>query len=311
VEYKKLYAVNANNGQLRWSYMLPSQIHLNSLFLDGQTLYLSSADDPNTSSGSTCVIGLADGHLLKCYPLQALAIHKGIIYGFSGSDDLTGRINLYAFSMENNQQLWQEQIPIPHEIFEQLVYNDGVLYTTSEIINKNYRLPSTDSYVSAFDAQTGHFLWQSSQKANDVITSLPTVGNGEVYYSSQDGYSYAINATNGQFLWKILISHEVTVENYSSSADGWLYMGVVSYSGYPHITYLTELNAASGKQIWKYSLLNYAGDRLFLLNGLIYTSTNDGKVHALKASDGSPVWETNVDKSFTGLFMKTSMIIAP
>jgi len=47
VEYKKLYAVNASNGQLRWSYMLPSQIHLNSLFLDGQTLYLSSADDPN------------------------------------------------------------------------------------------------------------------------------------------------------------------------------------------------------------------------------------------------------------------------
>jgi outer membrane protein assembly factor BamB len=90
-----------------------------------------------------------------------------------------------------------------------------------------------------------------------------------------------------------------------------LYMGVISYSGYPHITYLTKLNAASGKQIWKYSLLNYAGDRLFLLNGLIYTSTNDGKVHALKASDGSPVWETNVDKSFTGLFMKTSMIIAP
>lgn len=325
---RKLDALNTSNGHLRWSALLPDVILSNQLtsdffygqfFLDEQTLYLSSISDPNTDAGNTCSFDPANGQVLACYPLAALALHQGILYGFSGPSDVVGRITLYAFSTMTQRQLWQKPVPIPHELFEQLIYHDGVLYAVSDRVEKGYLLPSNEAYASAFDAQTGKLLWHTLQPDKDLSLAPPTGDDGTIFYSYQslNGDSYAASATRGRVLWNWKMPDCRTSNGPCAVTaplilpNSTIYMGVTGMSTYPsQANYLIALQTINGKQLWKHQLWNYLGAPLVLFNGLIYTSTADGKIHALNANTGSEVW--NLQVAAAGLMADTPAItIAP
>lgn len=320
-----LYAINTDNGKVRWTLQVPGSAELGTPLVSGNSIYVVAT--PGTTFGaaptgpqSTCAIDATTGKLQQCYPdFAARQVSQGILYGLNGTYVTTGDSPLIAFDPAKNTQIWQAPVPIAGQRFgfDNITVSNGVVYTTSDAAYEKSDpsfVPATrGSYVYAFTAQSGVLLWHSAQAAGDLILSPPAVADGRVYYGSQDGQGYAISATTGQPLWTLPASTCPSSNGvcpiYPTPAvsNGVVYMGVTSNgSGPAEDSYLIALNGAHGTQIWKHQLNGYMGEQLLLFNGSIYTGTSDGKIHALRADTGSEIWQSSVH-SDPGTFIGSSI----
>jgi outer membrane protein assembly factor BamB len=65
--------------------------------------------------------------------------------------------------------------------------------------------------VHAFDAITGHALWNAT--TNDWVHSSPAVANGVVYIGNEAGDLYAFNAASGGLIWRTGLTNTGSVES--------------------------------------------------------------------------------------------------
>ena len=196
---------------------------------------------------------------------------NGCVY--VGSEDN----NLYCFHAQTGQLIWK----FPTISFVRktpAVWMDRVYFGTDEGYN---------GVVYCLDANTGQFIWNYT--INDgmfnMVTSSPTIANGNLYIGSFNGNEYCLDALTGDFKW--MYPTNGYVYSTAAVADGKIYFG--SYDGF-----LYCLDAQTGGFLWKFdSSVNGGGELTMerqitsaptIYQDTVIFSTADGLVFCLNTS---------------------------
>jgi outer membrane protein assembly factor BamB len=144
---------------------------------------------------------------------------------------------------------------------------------------------STAGSLSAF-AFDGHLLWRFATRG--PITTSATYAEGSLFIASADGSIYALDPRTGIQRW----TYDLGEEPASSPVVAGALLFVAT-----HQESLFALDAASGARRWHYrreqlrpfTLRNVATPRP--AGDLVFTGFSDGTTLALKADDGTVVWQ--------------------
>lgn len=167
-------------------------------------------------------------------------------------------------------------------------YADGKLYVAS-----------TTGVVEAFDASNGHSLWrkQSGKRSgfiwhhgNNSVrwAGGPGVDGDLVVVGSLEGTLQAFAASDGAERWSAQLSSEII----SAPAIGSGLVIVRTQDGH-----IFGLDRGDGARKWVYDrgsvpLLSLRGSSSpLLVDGIVYCGQDNGKVVALRATDGAVLWE--------------------
>jgi outer membrane protein assembly factor BamB len=168
--------------------------------------------------------------------------------------------------------------------------------------------PSTHFFVVALDARTGHVTWrhQLASAANaqgEPGTAAQPIVSGHlvfvtyILHDSQTGEDHgtldALDLTSGQLRWR----HEAGSRPPNLAIVGsTIYLSAVSFShDIPGSGVVEALDLTSGRLLWSRpvpkdpSQLAVGGDKVFVIADP--DASDGGRVVALKASDGSRLWE--------------------
>lgn len=184
-----VYAVNLNNGTLRWKY--PSEADNDATFFgapgltdDGQ-LIVTSYDsnvyslDPDTGNENWSYTEAEDRFISG-----SLVTSQGI---FTGSADH----NLYALDFQGNQ-LWP-----PFETQEQI----WALPNTTEDCDCIY-LASMDHHLYVIDIDDGSLRWQTEDLGGPIVSKPSLSENNTVFVSTFANEILAIGPEDHDVLWR-------------------------------------------------------------------------------------------------------------
>jgi outer membrane protein assembly factor BamB len=163
----------------------------------------------------------------------------------------------------------------------------------------NVLLGTTDGEVIAFSAADGSERWRGS--VGSEVLAAPVVGDDLVFVQSINGRLIALEQDSGEIRWSF--DNQVPVLTLRGTAEPVFDSGVI-YAGFANGT-ISALRAESGEPIWEHRVMLPEGrselDRMVdvdsspLVRGqLIYCVAYQGKVKAIRRSDGQRVWELDL-----------------
>ncbi len=185
------------------------------------------------SSGNVECFSLADGTKRWTFHANATVystpdIADGKVV-FGSSDD-----NIYCLNVKDGKEIWKVSTHAAVVAVPRIV--DGVVY-----------IGGSDGRFRAINLSTSKVKWEfSGIKA--FVESKPLVYDGKVIFGSWDGNLYALNTADGSLSWKW------------SNEKSWLALAPaacwpVAADGKVYIVapdrFITCLDAASGKEIWR------------------------------------------------------------
>lgn len=154
----------------------------------------------------------------------------------------------------------------------------------------NQQVFAADIYgrVYAFDRENGKRQWR--RKTEDRISGGLYAGYGQVLYGTREGEVVALDSDDGEQLWRSEVSSEVLA---APTSNGTL---VVAQTIDGHVL---GLDGGTGEQIWDYettvpNLTLLGGAQPVILNSRVYAGFASGKVAAIEADTGAPLWERRV-----------------
>ena len=165
-----------------------------------------------------------------------------------------------------------------------LAFADGTIFATTGF-----------GELFAIEATSGAVLWR--QKLDAPLTSAPTVDGGLVYVISRDSQAWALDTKQGRIKWQLPGTPSVAVINGGAGPAIAPRLVVLPFGS-------GELAGAlkkSGIRVWGSSVAGqrkgvaYAGisdvtGDPVIVDGVIYTGNQSGRVVALKASSGERIW---------------------
>jgi hypothetical protein len=200
-----MYALNAANGLLLWSYHTNGAILSSPAVVDG-AVYFGSEDQNfyalRASDGSQ-IWHFATGGFIDGSPV----VGDGIVY-FGSRDGY-----VYALNATDGFQIW---------LFRPSHGNYGsYYYSTPAVANGVIYVGGYDSYIYALNATNGDMFWEF--RTGGYIFSSPIVAGAVVYVGSYDGNVYALDAITGSKVW----SYQTGGKMRSSCAavNGRVYVG--------------------------------------------------------------------------------------
>lgn len=241
---KKIYAIDATSGELRWSYPVFGKVYTPAaksgmVFAASFDNYIYALDfngnlkwTHNTGSSISSppvvydnrlyggfdrniyAIFISNGSLNWKYTTDGIiestpSIAQGVVY--VGSNDN----NLYALDAENKDLIWKYS-------------TQGSLSSSPSVIKGNVLIGSKDTGVYAIDSKDGELRW--SEKTGDWVTSSPAIFQNSVYIGSDDNMLYSFNIDSGDVIWKFktgdrIESNPVATNDlvYAGSMDGSIY----------------------------------------------------------------------------------------
>ena len=227
-------------------------------------------------------------------------------------DPATGRVyalgaqcNLICFEGDSGKVAWQRQMteefgmistfggrtPSP-AIDEDQVFIAGVAFGWGDNARSGYR-------VFAFDKKTGELNWTSSTGGLPVDSPYQTPvitvidGQKQLVIGSGDGGVYGFQPRTGKKLW----GHQVSKRGINASplVDGsrvYVCTGEVnidnSYSG---TVRCIDVAGGKPKELWRRDGLEAGFATPTIADGVFYVIDNKGKLHALDAQTGKPLWK--------------------
>lgn len=195
-----------------------------------------------------------------------------------------------------------------------------------------------NSNLISYEANTGNKLWEITTKG--IVSVTPVIKDTLLYALSQNGFLYEINMVKGDTNWEKNIMVQ-SIAGMALSGDK-LYIAADSFycfnlggvkqwvyhdaempctsapqidGGQAYFAVKTKVhcvNAVNGLGIWisAASLANI-NSSVKVSNGVVYYGSDDNKVYATKASDGSPKWNyTTGDKVISSPAVYGGMCIA-
>lgn len=142
--------------------------------------------------------------------------------------------------------------------------------------------------VTAFDVVSGKVLWKAFLAV--PIASGPSVAQGRLLLGTSQGEVLMLNAHNGKVIWRHNVSSEVL--SAPISADDTVIVRTVDGRLY-------GLDSETGKQVWTYDrnvpILTLRGtSRPLVVDNIVISGFDSGKLVALTRENGTVLWETTV-----------------
>ncbi len=296
-----LYALNADTGDVKWSYTAGAAID-NHPTVAGGTVYFGANDGSmyavNAETGDEEWVFSTSGGYARSPPTiingsAYFATSTGSVYSVNTS---TGT---EEWSFATNGQYIQSSPTVvdgavyigsdDHQLYrlnaetgtEEWSYTLGGEIESSPIVyNDSVYVGSLDSNVYAINAETGTEEW--SYTTGDSVRSSPTVVNDSLYIGSDDNNLYALNAETGKDEWSYTTGGNV--RSSPTVADGSVYVG--SYDDYLH-----AVNADTGTEEWSYQATNVIKSSPTYADGIVYIGSSDSNLYAINAETGTQEWQ--------------------
>ncbi|HEY6542710.1 MAG TPA: PQQ-binding-like beta-propeller repeat protein [Ktedonobacteraceae bacterium] len=225
--------------------------------------------------------------------------------------------SLTALDARTGNVLWSQALdkrPELHAISSvgKPVVANGIVYITAT--NGFGIVSPVVSYVFAFHASDGSFLWGTQIYSDAEIqefkgiaygdlgfTADPTVANGMLYILSRTGKVYTFDAVDGTRKWEY-------DTHLTAFVDGgiWDSSSVIVHNGVVYGTMQNQvyaIDATSGKGLWSVSVNSsqIITDQLAISNGMVYGTSfalpngglNYGYAYAFNARTGMRIWTSH------------------
>lgn len=289
-----MYALDAKTGKKLWEF---------------DTVPKTLWGDPQTNSGG----GL-------WYPPSFDA--KGDVYAGTGNPaPLPGTAskpwgssrpgdNRYADSLvkldpKTGKLIWFYQ-QTPHNIYDWDFQNSPVM---AKIGGKEVAIGSGKSgFVVAVDTKTGKPVWKTpvgvhNGHDNDPLYAMrgeySKIKPGEVFPGQLGGVIAPIS-TDGKQLYVPIVNHSLTLKSGSEVTEESAGSGEV-----------VALDLKTGKVKWTRELEQPAYGATLVVNDLVFATTADGIIHALKTETGGEVWQSALSSgSNAGVMVSGDMLLA-
>ncbi|HEY7356849.1 MAG TPA: PQQ-binding-like beta-propeller repeat protein, partial [Ktedonobacterales bacterium] len=271
----KIYALDANSGQVMWSAPLGKNDVRNSILpspvVDNGMVYSNSQD------GLLYALDARTGNTVWSYQTQALAgptVADGVVY-IGSKDGL-----LSALDAVSGHERWTAQIK--GGLLASPVVASGLVYVIGG-----------GNELYALDAQSGHEQWSRAAAGGYP----PTIADGIAYLALASGVVYGLDAVSGAPKW---VSQRQYTEGFSGSPV------VVGDAIYVNSTDgLFALNRADGNERWIYGVpMTSAPTMPAVVNGTVYVGSGDAptvnngalsaqpdeKLYAIAVASGKAQW---------------------
>ncbi len=238
---------------------------------------------------------------------NALAVGDGTVY--VGTKD--GRVQALTDRGDGNfPEKWRYPLSDDSDDSLKGVYGTpllaaGLLYVAAE-----------NGYLYAFDPESGSVLergWRRplGQSGNpDPLVAGPVYEpiNRMVLAPSEDGKLYSYDAESGEPIWK---PFEAGDKIWSTPAIGNVDGIPVIYFG-SHDGYVYAVNAADGKERWRFQTGGVVAGTPLLMDGMVIVGSFDKKLYALDAREPAVRWEYEGENWFwAGPVTNGTTIFAP
>lgn len=242
-----------------------------------------------------------------------VTVSGGVAY-FGGNADDPGTHQLhhylYALNASNGALLWRYQIDggksgIPSPFFIQnknvSTYNlepgtvTGAPQVTQDLVyilvaSKPHG-PEYNQYyfVFALDRKSGVVRWSTRYFADS--SQMSVAPDGSMVYTTVANELMAFNGENGQQQWVKQVPRQNTYSGFFALqfANKTLY-ATLSYYGSTHTSLVYAFNAASGSQRWVSQPVDGMISPVVVDQNAVYFGSEAGHIYALRASDGSQLW---------------------
>lgn len=266
----ELFALDTKTGQEKWRYKTGGAV-FSTPHVENGTVYFGSADhfvyavDANSGAlkWKTKTGGAVFGGASLAQGVVCIASVDTKIYGL---EEATGKI------------LWIGQ---GGGMYQSKVATDGARFFVG----------GWDNYFRAFGARHGQELWKNkfgrSFYYSPAIGS-PTVGDGKVFVSSNDGVLHAMDAASGQLAWEV----NGPSLGYSGPLfqEGKIYNGSLTDTGR-----VFSFDATNGAKLWETPTGSVIYDSSCAWgNGNVYIGSVNGIFSAIKATDGTMQWQSQL-----------------
>lgn len=290
-----LYALDAKTGKTLWKfYTVPKNLW----------------GDPKTNSGG----GLwYPPSFDKAGDVYAGTGNPAPLPGTAGKPWGSSRpgSNLYADSMvkldpKTGKVIWHYQ-QTPHNIYDWDFQDSPVMVTVG---GKEMAIGAGKSgWVVAIDPKTGKPIWKTSVGKhnghdNDGLYAMrgeySKIKLGEVFPGELGGV-IAPMATDGKRIYVPIVNHSMIVRSGSEITEESAATGEV-----------VALNLKTGKQEWSRELEQPAYGATIVVNDLVFATTADGTIHALKSESGGEIWQAALPSGTNaGVMVSGDMLLAP
>jgi outer membrane protein assembly factor BamB len=190
---------------------------------------------------------------------------------------------VYAVTADTGLELWKVQ-------------TKDVVHASPAVFNNTVYIGSWDSYLYAFNADTGDEKWSFKAGEDNIIhnqvgfQSSPAVVDGVVYVGCRDGHVYALDAANGRKKWDYS-TNKSWVNGTPAVRDGVVYVGTSDSSRF------MALDAKNGRLRWNFAAKAYMFSSAALAGDLAYVGDHNGNLYAVDTRTGKLAWEFQVEAS--------------
>jgi len=219
--------------------------------------------------------------------------------------------NRYADSMvkleeETGKLVWYYQ-QTPHNIYDWDFQNTPVVV---EVGGRKLAIGSGKSgVVVAVDSKTGKPVWKTpvgthNGHDNDPLYAMrgeyKKIKPGEVFPGELGGVIAPI-ASDGKSLYIPVVNHSMTVNSGSEITEASSASGEV-----------VALDVKTGRVKWSHKLEQPAYGATLVVNDLVFATTADGVIHALKTGNGGEVWQAALPAGTNaGVMVTGDTLLAP
>lgn len=213
-----LYAINSDDGSVRWRTSLPSLFYMPLIapIIGQQTIIVGSQTGCLTfrkSDGSFIWqysdapiingIGTDNGQICLCHPIY----EPKIVEVYSPTAKFSEKKELITLFREiDGTLLWKHVLTdekgIKFSFSTSPLMRGEMLYIVAKETEGNALL--------VFSTANGSLLW--SYRSGETVLSMPFIKDNTLYIGSNDGYAHALQADSGTFLWKTFVTTSFGIE---------------------------------------------------------------------------------------------------
>lgn len=318
---KRLYALNALNGQEKWSASI-SNIAMNTPVVANGVVIAGgggccAAHYAMDSSGSD-VLGRPGGDAVHAFnaqtgvPLwQFDTLGEDMPAGFAAVGEspsfffTNGDNHAYALDLLHGSLLWKVKTP-GGGIMSSLAQRDGILYGStgygvgSSVIDKAFKernafMTAHAGWTWAMRESDGQFLWLSDYGHGH---GSPVVADGNVFEEStvvgswtdvaiQSSEVIALDARTGALRWRYVGAPATAFsKGTNDDAIAGTYRNGVLYQTLPHGSQFAAFDGRTGDILWKIATHAPVKMSSVVTGGSVYFGDTNGYLYVVHASDG-------------------------
>ncbi|MFQ5921885.1 MAG: PQQ-binding-like beta-propeller repeat protein [Anaerolineales bacterium] len=275
-----VYAIDANNGNLRWSY--PAEPQSDRTFFAPPTVTEDGILYVGDFANGIVALSASNG-AVEWGPIQLGEGGGRIVGGPTVAGDLllvpSGDGRLYARDISDGSAVWS----FPAEFHEPL---EESIWSAPVVDGARVYFTSMDHNVYSVDLAQGGQLWIASRELGGAIADSPVLVDGMVLAGTFGHELIALDKDRGREAW--IFDAGQWIWGSPAVEDGVAYFG--DLAGQLH-----AVDVRSGSEIWKETLSSRISASPVLSEDRIFIAAESGTLFAREISTNRDLWSVLLD----------------